>query len=181
MPRLPEITDRDQLPEEARHNYDLITARRGRVSGPFAVLLNSPEVAGRLGHLGTYVRFESALSGVDRELAIIATAREFDCPYEWAAHVRLARQEGVREEAIQAVANRNPLDGLPDDEALIVRYCREMFREHRVSDSTFRAAQTRYGDRGVTDLTATMGYYGQIACVLNAFEITPAADAPQLP
>ena len=25
MPRLPEITDRDQLPEEARHNYDLIS------------------------------------------------------------------------------------------------------------------------------------------------------------
>jgi 4-carboxymuconolactone decarboxylase len=38
-----------------------------------------------------------------------------------------------------------------------------------------------FGEKGVTELTATMGYYGMLACALNAFEVEPAPDAPRLP
>lgn len=143
--------------------------------------MNSPEVAGRVGHVGSYVRFESTLPGMDRELAIITTAREFDCGYEWAAHARLAREEGVREEVISVVADRGDLVGLTDVEANIVQFCREMFRDHRVSDATFEAARKRYGNKGVTDLVGTMGYYGLLASALNTFEVQPASDAEKLP
>ena len=145
------------------------------------MLLNSPEVGGRVGHLGTYLRFEGTLPGADRELAIIATSREFDCDFEWSAHARLARQEGVREEAIEAVAHRGALESLAESEALVVRYCREMFQNHRLSDSTFEAAKARFGVQGVTELTATMGYYAMLACALNSFQVEPPPDAPRLP
>lgn len=181
MPRVPMITARDQLPEDQRHNYDLIAASRGQAGGPFAVLLNSPETAGRIGHLGTYLRFQGVLPAADRELAIIATAREFDCSYEWAAHVRLAREASVRQEAVDTVAHRRALTGLTEHEAVVVRYCRELFRDHRVSAAAFDAAKARFGVQGVTELTATMGYYAMLACALNAFEVTPAPDAPRLP
>lgn len=181
MPRVPVITARDQLPESQRHNYDLIASSRGQAGGPFAVLLNSPEVAGRIGHLGTYLRFEGVLPAADRELAIIATAREMDCSYEWSGHVRLARQAGVREEAVDAVAHRRASTSLTEQEATVVRYCRELLREHRVSAATFGAAKARYGVQGVTELTATIGYYAMMACALNAFEVEPAAGAERLP
>ena len=93
----------------------------------------------------------------------------------------LAREEGVREEAIQAVAARGDLDGLSDDESLVIRYGREMFRDKRVSDATFDRAMDRFGAQGVTDLTATMGYYGMLACALNTFEVEPAPNAERLP
>lgn len=179
--RVPFVTDREQVPEGERHHYDGIEESRGGVRGPFGVLLNSPEVAGRIGHLGAYIRFEGELSGADRELAIITTAREFDCAFEWAAHEPLAREEGVRDAAIEAVADRAPVDGLTGAEATIVRYGRELFRDHGVTDATFEAAKDRFGVKGVTELTATMGYYSMMACVLNAFEVTPADDAPGLP
>ena len=79
------------------------------------------------------------------------------------------------------VAQRGPLDALTDDEAVIVSYARELFRSKRVSDATFEAAKARLGDQGVTELTATMGYYGMLACALNAFQVEPAAGAPRLP
>jgi 4-carboxymuconolactone decarboxylase len=181
MTRIAEITSREALPEEKRAIYDAIGDSRGAVRGPFALLLHSPEVAGRTAHLGTFLRFESSLTATDRELAIITAAREADCAYEWAAHVRLAREVGVPEAAIDAVANKKTLDGLAPDEALVVGYARELLRDHRVSQATFDKVRARYGDQTILELTATLGYYTMLACTLNAFEARPAADAPQLP
>ena len=181
MARIKQITERSQVDADKQHIFDSIASSRGRVSGPFSVLLNSPEIAGRAAHLGSYIRFESTLTSAQRELAIITTAREFDCAYEWAAHATLAREAGVRESAIESVANGGDLSELTDDEALIVGYGREILREHRVSEGTFAAAKEQFGEQGVTELTATFGYYSMLACALNAFEVQPSSDMPQLP
>ena len=181
MPRIKRITERSQVSSDNQGIFDSIATSRGRVSGPFSVLLNSPEVAGRAAHLGTYIRFESTLTSDQRELAIITTAREFDCAYEWAAHATLALEAGVRDSVIQTVANGGELSELTDDEALIVGYARELLRNHKVSDGTYAAAKAKFGDQGVTELTATIGYYGMLACALNAFEVEPSPEMPQLP
>ena len=181
MARITQVTTKEQVPPDKHDIFDAIAASRGRVSGPFSVLLNSPEIAGRAAHLGAYIRFESTLAPAERELAIITTSREFDCGYEWSAHATLAKEAGVRDEAIAVVANKGDLAELTTDEALIVRYGRELFRDHRISDETFVAARQRFGDKGITELTATMGYYGMLACALNAFEVEPAPGTPSLP
>ena len=181
MARVPEVTARESLPEDKRPIFDAIAASRGRVGPPFSLLLNSPEVAGRIAHLGTYLRFETSLSPVDRELAMLTAARECDCEFEWAAHSRIGREAGVREEAIDIVTHRRPLDQLTEREALIVRYGRELLRDHRVSDATFEAARARLGDQGVVDLTATIGYYSMLACALNAFGVEAPPGSPRLP
>ena len=180
MARLAELSDRDALSPEAQTAFDAISGTRGSVRGPFAMLLHSPEVAERAAHLGAYLRFESSLPDAERELAIIATARAFDCDYEWAAHARLAREVGVGEDAINAVANRE-LTGLTDDERVVVEFARELLEQHSTSDAVFERARDRFGDSGVIELTATVGYYAMIACVLNATEIEPPEGSEPLP
>lgn len=170
MPRIPAL-DREDISEDARFIYDEITGSRGEVVGPFPVLLNSPEVAGRIAHLGTYIRFESTLSETVRELVILATAREWDCQYEWTYHEPEARKRGVPDETIRRIRDRQALEGLNSEEATVVRYVQETLREHRVSDDIFKAAVERFGVQGVTELTATLGYYSMLACVLNALEM----------
>jgi 4-carboxymuconolactone decarboxylase len=102
-----------------------------------------------------------------------------DCQFEWAYHVVEARKVGVREEAITAVREART-DGLTPDEALIVRYVTLLFRRHRVDQATFDALRTRLGVDGLVELTATVGYYGMLACTLNAFDVTPEAGAEVL-
>ena len=179
--RVPYLTDREDVPESGHESYDSIAESRGGVRGPFAVLLNSPEVAGRIGHLGAYVRYESGLPDAVRELAIITTAREFDCAYEWAAHEPIAREAGVRDEAIDVVADREAPDDLTETEALVVNYGRHLLGDHSVPDALFEDARAEFGVEGVVELTATMGYYNMIACVLNAFEVTPGEGSSELP
>ena len=181
MARLPELTTKDMLPPEAHKAFESIAESRGRVGGPFAVMMHSPEVAARTAHLGAYLRFDSMLDDADRELAIIAAAREADCAYEWGAHVRIAREAGVREEAIEAVGSLNATNALTAGEALIVNYAHELLAAHHVSDDTFTAARERFGEQGVLELTALLGYYTMLACTLNATAVEPVAGMDALP
>ncbi len=177
-PRVPFLASKEEVPEENHHSYDAIVESRDRVIGPFGVLLNSPEVAERTAHLGTYLRFESELPGAVRELAILTTARECDCPFEWAVHEPLAREAGVSETAIEAVKRRVDLEKVDGSEQLVVAFGREVFRENGVSEATFDDASARFGDAGVTELAATFGYYSMLAVVLNALEVAPKGDYP---
>ena len=179
--RVQYITSREGVPKEHRHHYHAIAESRGGVRGPFSVLLNSPELAGRIGHLGAYVRFEGELPDADRELAILTTARAFDCAYEWAVHEPIAKDAGVPDRTIDIVADSGAVDDLDDGERVVVEYGRELFENHSVSDDTFDAAFDRFSESGVTELTGTMGYYAMLACALNAFAVSPEPDQPELP
>jgi 4-carboxymuconolactone decarboxylase len=182
MARIPQITTKADLPADKQVIFDTITQSRGRIAGPFGILLNSPDVASRVAHLGHYLRFDSVLPADIRELAIITTARQMDSQYEWTAHAPLALKAGVRQEAIDAVGKRTAPAGLTPDEAMVVRFGQELWQHHKVSDTTFQAALARFGKQGVTELTALIGYYGMVACVLNTFEVPLDPDMqPLLP
>ena len=186
MAELPKATarlsqiERGDLPAEHQHIFDEIAGSRGAVRGPFAMLLHSPDVAGRIAHTGAYIRFETTLPDDLREVAILTTARFWDCQYEWTAHQKIAEGEaGTRPEAIAAIRDRQAPAGLTDDETIVFNYVSELLNNHRISDATDKAAHDRWGDQATVDLTATAGYYSMIASTLNAFAVEP--DAPTLP
>ena len=181
MARIPLIEQRNQVEPGGEAAFDLIAESRGKVAGPFAALLHSPELASRTARLGAYIRFESGLSGEIREVAILTVARQMDCRYEWAMHVPLARKAGVREEAIVAIRAHRAPAGLTDDEAQIVGYVNQLLASHRVDEETYRALEARLGLRALVELTATAGYYGMIACTLNAFDVMPGPADERLP
>ena len=182
MPRLPNMTDRAEVPAELTEAYDRVAAlRNGAVSGPYGVLLHSPQLAEQAAALGQYVRGNSDLTPAQRETTIITAARQLDARLMWGAHVRLAREVGVREEVIEAVGQRADLGDLTDEEAAIVRYVRELLHANRVTNHAFEALRSVVGDRGIVDLTGLAGYYALVGFTLNAFEIEPAEGAEPLP
>lgn len=177
--RIEPIGRREDLAPAQQAVWDRIARSRGKVAGPFAVLLHSPEMAERVAALGAYIRFESGMEPPLRELAILAVARQFDCRYEWAAHVPEARKAGVRAETIAAVRERAP-QRLSDDEALVVRYVDALLGSRRVDDAAFVALRKRFGTAQLVELTATIGYYAMLACTLNAFDLAPDPGAEDL-
>jgi 4-carboxymuconolactone decarboxylase len=103
----------------------------------------------------------------------VATGRHFDCPYEWAAHAPIARESGVEEAVLEAIADEADPADMPEPAATIVAYVRAVFDDHAVPDETYDAALARYGESGVVELTTTMGFYSMIAAILNTFEVLP--------
>ena len=171
MPRLPEIFERDQLPEDKREIHDYLVKARGRISNGYAPMLHCPEFVGRAAHLGTYIRFESSLPAKTLELLAFTTVSELDDLYEKAIHAQAAAKLGVSQSTIDAVNNKTDLIGATDEETLPVRCARELTRTHKLSDASFEAAHKMLGDKGVVELVGTIGYYAMIAYAHNAMQV----------
>ncbi len=179
-PRIKLLTDRSEVDPTEGTIFDAVAASRGNVRGPFALLMYSPPLCEAVLGLTVYLRLDSQIPARTRELAVIATARERDCPYVWAAHAPAARKEGVAEETIAAVRDRGVIEpGSP--EADVVELVRSLMRAHRVDQALFDRLIATHTLPGLVELCAVIGHYLCVTTLLNAFEVPPAAGAEALP
>ncbi|MBI3064330.1 MAG: hypothetical protein HYY82_05265 [Deltaproteobacteria bacterium] len=179
MARIATITNKEQLGPEGQKVYDAIAQSRGVVGGPWKALLHSPELAYRTMHLGSYVRFESTLGRKLVEFTALVASRELECKHEWAAHVIHGQEAGIPLETIRAVHQKKGTESFSSEDAQIVSFVREMLHAYRVSEPTFQAIYGRFGEKGMVELTVTVGYYAMLACTLNTFDVytfTPPDD-----
>ena len=182
-PRVTYLARRDQVPDAHRSAYDAVTEGRGHSSvvGPFGLLLYSPELCVRHLAVGSYLRFQSSVKPDAGELAIIATAREKDCPYVWAAHAPAARKADVGAAAVAAVRDRAGSAALAPAERDTVDYVRQLLRTNAVSQPVFDRLRDAHGVTWLVELTCLVGHYGIVSGILNAFEVAPGPDAEPLP
>jgi 4-carboxymuconolactone decarboxylase len=180
MARVPLITSKDQVPAEHHSIVDAIIGSRGALHGPFSVFLHSPEIAGRVAHLGALVRFEGTLDMRVRALAAMVVAREFEAEYVWGAQTGSARRQDVAETTITAIRENAPLTGVPPEDAMIIEYTRTLLHKHRIPAAMDKAMRDRFGNDQMTQLTGAIGYYSLLAMTVNACELEAAPGAEVL-
>jgi 4-carboxymuconolactone decarboxylase len=179
MARISTISKKEELAPEHQNVYDAIAQSRGVVGGPWLALLHSPEIAVRTAHLGSYIRFESSLEHKVVEFTALVAARELECKHEWAAHIMHGQKAGIPMETIRAVHQKQGAESFSSEDAQILSFVREMIHSHRVTEPTYQAIYGRFGEKGMVELTATIGYYAMLACTLNTFDVytfTPPED-----
>jgi len=179
MAKLTPITSKSQVASEAHPIVDAIVGSRGALQGPFSMFLHAPELAGRVAHLGAYVRFEGKLDMRVRVLAAMTVARELDAVYVWGAQTGGARRQNVPESTITAIREKHTR-GVPAEDAQIIDFTRQLLQRHRVDDATFQAVRKRFGDLGLIELTGSIGYYAMLAMTVNACELEAAPGAEVL-
>jgi len=172
--RLP-LPKRDDFNDYGEKVYDKIVGPGSRtltgLQGPSGIRLHSPRLAEYVYTLNQYLRFESGFSGQIRELAILVTAREMDSQFEWAAHEPVAVKEGLAQEIIDVVKYRKGVEELPETEAVVIQFGREMFRQKKVTSETFARALKIFGPKQLVELVALIALYSATAVELNAFDM----------
>ena len=159
----------------------LIAGPRKAVVGPFIALLRSPELLDRMQRVGEYLRFRNAIPQKLVELAILMTARHVDNAFEWMLHQPLAVKEGVSRATIDAINAGQRPESMSDDEAAVHDFVRELLRTSFVPDAVYARMAERFGEQGVVDLTATVGYFVTVCYVMNvAGTPPPTSDAAPL-
>lgn len=158
----------------------LIAGPRKAVVGPFIPLLRSPELLERMQKVGEHLRFNNSIPQKLVELAILITARHVDNAFEWMLHQPLAVKEGVARETIEAINNGQRPERMPDDEAAVHDFVREMLATNFVSDAVYARVLQRFREQGVVDLTATVGYFMAVCYVMNVAG-TPPPKAEAVP
>ena len=182
MARVPLLSP-DQMNADQRRVYDaVVSGPRGKVEGPLRAVIHNPALADKWQQLGAELRYRTSLPPRLSELAILVTARHFDCQFEWYAHEAHALTAGLAPAAIDAIrSGRRPALEQPDELA-VYDYTIELHERHFVSDATYKRALDLFGVVTVVELTGLLGYYSMVAMTLNAHELPlPAGVAPPLP
>ena len=177
MSRLP-LINRDALKPDDQAVWDRIAAVRTGVRGPFGVLMHVPALADRVAVLEDYFRFNAALPAVDRELVIIATAREMGARYPWARHEARGREVGTRSEAIEAVRANGTLEQLTPRERLLVEIVRTLLRTRALPEELYSRALTELGGQQLIEMVGLIGHYSLIGLTVNVFDVAPPDNNP---
>src|SRR5215471_13639502 len=149
---------------------------------PFKVYMRDPELGSKLEAVSDYVRWGTGLPPRLTELAIMITARQWSSQWIWRGHYRGAVRGGLDPSVGTDIAAGKRPEKMKEDETILYNYATEMYREKAVSDATFAVAVKQFGEKGLIDLVATMGYYDTVAMTLiSAKAVAPKEDdVPQL-
>jgi 4-carboxymuconolactone decarboxylase len=175
--RMPPLDPAAMSEEQKRAAQALAAGPRGGVKGPFIPLLRSPQLMDRLQKVGEYLRFHSGLEPRVSEFVVLVVSRRWTQQFEWAMHAPLALKAGVAAPTVESLAaGRRPI-GMARDEEIAHDLCDELWRNHGVSDGTYRAAVDCFGEPGLVDLLGLVGYFTTVSMVMNVARTPPPGDA----
>jgi 4-carboxymuconolactone decarboxylase len=146
-----------------------IVDESGRLLGPFAVMLLTPEVGNAVQQVGAKIRFNAVLTAREREIGVLAVAGELRSDFERLAHEPAARKLGLTKAQINAVLSGQVPEGLTSEEALVGRLARLMTAERNLGDEDYQAAIATLGKERLAELTWLVGYYSALALALAVF------------
>jgi len=178
-PRFRQLT-LDELDPAQRRVADEIVKFAGGIGGPFNLLLRSADLADLCFKLGSYVLFQTVLPRALVEMAILMRARWSGSELEWWAHRRSALAAGLSPVIADALQLGRRPDALSEDEAAVYDFCVDLLKHDKVADSALEAMRSRFGERGVADLTAIVGFYGLAAMILKVAEVGAPDGTVQL-
>jgi 4-carboxymuconolactone decarboxylase len=171
MPRLPDIVVEEFSPEQRRIYDSIMSGPRGVVPGPLRVWLNSPELADRAQALGAFCRYGTVLPARLSELAIITTGAYWKAGFEWAVHAPIALKAGLAPDVVEVIRTGGQPTFDRSDEAALHAFTHELLHNRKVSEASYRTAESELGSRALVDLVGIIGYYGLISITIVAFEV----------
>jgi 4-carboxymuconolactone decarboxylase len=135
--------------------------------------IDSPAAGRALGRIEDYLRTESALSPRVRALVPLITAREMHLPYEWSVREDAALKFGLEPGIIDVVRHNRPVNTPFGDDALIIDFGRQLFRNRHVDARTFAALVERQGRRGAFDAIMLLACTAMTGVLQRAIDQQP--------
>jgi len=181
-PRLT-LPDPEAMTPEQRGVYDrILSGPTGRVIGPQRANIHSPALAEAWGRLGDVLRHGTVIPTMLLELAIIVVGRRWNSPLEFHVHGAAAVRAGLDPAVVEAIrVGAAPV--LPSPEAReVYELARQVQGTGFSSDAAYGAVLARWGERGVVELVAMIGFYTMVCVALNLHRIPlPDGAPPALP
>jgi 4-carboxymuconolactone decarboxylase len=167
--------DPAQLTPEDRALYDRLVARRREhgapFDGPYAALMNHPQLCARVEELGFYLKFEGHLAREVYQFVVLSVAKETGAAFEWDDHIEHARAAGVPPEVIDALAAQGMAATFPAPYALAAQVLAHTLPWRSIPAGTQDAAITAYGLHGFLEIVILSGFYQMFSAINQGFDI----------
>jgi alkylhydroperoxidase family enzyme len=150
----------------------------------YRALANHAPLAAAWTEFSRAIRYESRTPRRLRELVILRGAQLMRSEYEWAQHLRMARQAGVREAQIAALALWRESGEFDATEKAALLLAEAVTRAD-VTDEVYAAAARHFDHATYVELALTAAFYAMVGRMLEAMRVQLEPEfrdyAPQLP
>ncbi|MDL5159659.1 carboxymuconolactone decarboxylase family protein [Actinomycetospora termitidis] len=143
----------------------------------FRTLARHPRMLKRFNVLGGFFLTRGTLPSRDRELAILRTAWNTGCEYEWGQHVLIGRDVGLTDTEIEAVTT--PSASTPEPALLAI--VDELIDHDDLGDEAWRTLVERYDTDQALEFVLLVGFYRMTAGFLNATGVQREDHLPRFP
>jgi AhpD family alkylhydroperoxidase len=120
----------------------------------------------------------TSLDARRREITVLRVAHATGAGYERAQHERLARNAGVTDREIEAIATEEPVSSLDMEANLLCRVADEVSREVRLSDDALEQIIERYGPREAAEVILLVSYYNMVSRFLESTRVELEDEPP---
>lgn len=179
-PRIPPL-EHEEWGEAERALLQPIEEERGTVPNIYRTMARHPAMFTPRLSFGRYVQRGSTLPPRDREILINRIAWLTNAEYEWSAHTRIGRDNGLTDGEIQGIAEGPTAAVWQGFDAALLRAVDELYVDAFVSDATWDFLAQRYSTHQMMDLVMTVGGYHMLAMALNSFGVQLEEGAAGFP
>jgi hypothetical protein len=144
------------------------------------IALHSSGSAEPIDRLNRYLRSESIIRRKLFELCAIIGAWEFEQQYEWTGHEAAALQFGVSQKAVDTIKFNRPIEGLAEDETVVIQMGRQILREHNLDSELYSHAVKLFGRQGTLEVAVSIGDYVLAGIMLITADHQLPPDRPPL-
>jgi hypothetical protein len=185
MSRFPIVPRSEMKTDAERVAYDYVVGTAPRqvpLRGPGGISLHSPGTAEPIDRLNRYLRSESVIGRKLFELCALIGAWELEQQYEWTGHEAAALQFGVTQKGVDTIKYNRPIDGLPEDETVVIEMGRQILRNHKLDAGLYAHAVKLFGRQGTLEVAISIGDYVLAGIMLiTADHQLPPERPPLLP
>ncbi len=156
--------------------YDAMVARRksqgAPFGGPYAALMNHPQLCQKVEDLGYYLKFEGHLPRDVYQFVVLSVARETRAGFEWVDHVEHARAAGVSD-AVLDVLRQNGVSGaeFPAPYKLAAQMLQSTLRWQDIPAEIQSKAIQQYGIYGFIEVVILSGFYQMFSAINQGFAV----------
>lgn len=146
-----------------------IAESHGYVSSLMQTLALAPKGLAAFAALSAYARYQSHLTPLQRELAILIAVR--DVHYGWTHHEPLARAAGATDEQLLLIRDGRVPKDLPAAERALVDYAFEITAGRRVPPRVAEAVRAGFSPRQIVDIALLTSFAMASAALALGLEV----------
>lgn len=171
IPRIEPVRSLDAKQAEALAGVP--TTAAGDPFNIFSTLAHHPALLKRFNAMGGVFSTRSMLTTRTREIAILRVAHRTACEYEWFQHARAARECGLTDSEIDAIADFGPESSFPwpRSEHLILAFTDDLLGSDTVADDLWAEMAAQSSASELLELLMLVGFYRMTAGFLNASQV----------
>lgn len=168
------VEDMDDDEKAAR---ELVMQGRGLVPGPYKIFIRNRKLLEAIFPMAQHYQVSSSLSKGEIEIAVLLTTSKWMAAYATSEHEWLAEHlGGLAPDTIEALVTGRDVVFEDPRQKLVYDLARALLAPRLIPTPLYQRAMDLFGDVGLTDLIAIIGYFTTVAMTLCAYDVPAHAD-----